>query len=424
VKWVTIADVLSQAGRRRDLKGMTDHNAPDTSRLAAAHKVVVIGGGYAGTLAANRLQQNTGIDITLVNPRPKFVQRLRLHQFVAGTGDATADYGTLIGDGVQLVVDSATRIDATDRKVWLASGRALDYDYVIYAVGSTGAVPASVPGAAEFAYPMAELELAQRLRVRLDELDSDAPITVVGAGLTGIETAAELTEQGHVVTLVCGGRLAPSFSEPGRRSVANWLARNGVDVLEAAVVAEVRPDAVVLADSAVRPSAVTIWTGGFGVPELARDSGLHTDALGRLLTDETLTSVDDDRIVAAGDAVAPSGKPLRMCCAAAGPTAATAADTVLSRIASGQPALFGMAFVASNVGLGRRAAVGQFTRKDDTPVDFHIRGRIPALIKEAVTKGSLWGLRREARKPGSTVWYKGGARPEQAVLEPEVVTKP
>ena len=120
---------------------MTDHNTNT--------KVVVIGGGYAGTLAANRLQQNTGIDITLVNPRPKFVQRLRLHQFAAGTGDATADYGTLLGDGVQLDVDSATRIDTADRKVWLASGRALHYDYVIYAVGSTGAVPAAVPGAAE-----------------------------------------------------------------------------------------------------------------------------------------------------------------------------------------------------------------------------------------------------------------------------------
>ncbi len=46
------------------------------------HRVVVIGGGYAGTLAANRLQQNTDVDITLVNPRPQFVQRLRLHQLV------------------------------------------------------------------------------------------------------------------------------------------------------------------------------------------------------------------------------------------------------------------------------------------------------------------------------------------------------
>ena len=135
VRWVTIGDDLSRTGRRRDLKGMTDYKE--------THKVVVIGGGYAGTLAANRLQQNSGIDITLVNPRPKFVQRLRLHQLVAGTGDATADYGTLLGDGVQLVVDSATRIDTADRKVLLASGYTLNYDYLIYAVGSTAAVPAA-----------------------------------------------------------------------------------------------------------------------------------------------------------------------------------------------------------------------------------------------------------------------------------------
>ena len=107
-------------------------------------------------------------------------------------------------------------------------------------------------------------------------------------------------------------------------------------MLETAVVAEVRPDAVVLADGAVLPSAVTIWTAGFGVPDLAARSGLHTDPLGRLLTDETLTSVDDDRIVAA-DAAAPSGQPLRMSCQAAEPLGAQAANTVLSRIAGTEP---------------------------------------------------------------------------------------
>src|SRR4029077_7564510 len=105
--------------------------------------------------------------------------------------------------------------------------------------------------------------------------------------------------------------LAPSFSEPARRLVAKWLPRNGVAVLEADVVAEVRPDAVAFADGAVRPSAVTIWTAGFGVPELAARSGLSTDAL---FTDETLTSVDNERIVAAGDSASPSGRPLRMSC--------------------------------------------------------------------------------------------------------------
>jgi NADH:ubiquinone reductase (H+-translocating) len=253
-------------------------------------------------------------------------------------------------------------------------------------------------------------------------LPPQAWITVVGAGLTGIEMAAELAEQGRTVMLVCGGRLAPSFAEPARRSIAKWLDRHGVGVLESDVVAEVRQDAVVFSDGAVRPSAVTIWAGGFGVPELAARSGLRTDVIGRLLTDETLTSIDDDRIVAAGDAVATSAQPLRMCCAAAFPTGATAADTVLSRIAGTRPAAFSLAYLGSCLGLGRRWAVLQFTHKDDTAVDRHIRGRMTGAFKQAVLKGTLWAMRREARKPGVTAWLKRGVQPEQAVLEPEVVT--
>ena len=395
---------------------MTEHTTPV--------KVIVIGGGYSGTIAANHLRMRADVDITLVNPRPKFVERIRLHQFVAGNYDATVDYGTLLGEGVRLVVDSAVRIDTATRQVGLASGRALDYDYVIYAVGSTGVTPSSVPGAAEFAYPIAELELAQRLRNAIDELHPDAPITVVGAGLTGTETAAELAEQDHRVTLVCGGKLVPTLSEPGRRSATKWLRKMGVTVLEADVVAEVRADAVVFADGAVRPSALTIWTAGFGAPELAATSGLRTDALGRLLTDETLTSVDDDRIVAAGDAAAPSGQPLRMSCQSAVPLGAQAANTVLSRIAGTEPAVIDQAFLGSNVSLGRRAAVIQWARKDDTPVNLYFGGRLGAALKEAVCKGTVWGIRREARKPGSTFWVKGGTRPEQPVVAPEVVRNP
>ncbi|MFC4016106.1 NAD(P)/FAD-dependent oxidoreductase [Nonomuraea purpurea] len=389
-----------------------------------SHKVVVIGGGYAGTLAANHLRMRDDVDITLVNPRPEFVERVRLHQFVAGTGEATVDYGTLLGEGIQLVVDNATRIDTATRTVRMASGRALDYDYVIYAVGSTGPVPSSVPGAAEFAVSIAEFESARRLRARLDELPSDAPVTVVGAGLTGIETAAELAEQGRRVTLVCGGILAPSVSAPGRRYVAKWLSRHGVAVLEANVVTEVRPDAVVLADGAVRASALTIWAAGFGVPELASASGLRTDELGRLLTDETLTSVDDDRIVAAGDAAAPSGRPLRMSCYAAGPLGAQAANTVLSRIAGTEPVVISVAFSGACVSLGRRAAMRQLARKDDTAVNVYVGGRISAAYKELTCKLGVSKIRREARKPGSLLWLKGGPRPEQPASAPPAVTSP
>ncbi|MEU7740881.1 FAD-dependent oxidoreductase [Nonomuraea sp. NPDC049158] len=396
---------------------MSEHNT--------SHKVVVIGGGYAGTLAANRLRMRDDVDITLVNPRPEFVERIRLHQFVARTGDPTIDYGTLLGEGIRLVVDSVTRIDPAARAVRLASGRSLDYDYVIYAVGSTGAVSSAVPGAAEFAFDIAEFEYAQRLRARLEELPPDAPITVVGGGLTGIETAAELAEQGRRVTLVCGRTLAPTFSAAGRRYIATWLSRHGVVVLEAAVVSEVRAEAVVVADGGVRASALTIWTAGFGVPELAAASGLRTDALGRLLTDETLTSVDDDRIVAAGDAAAPSGQPLRMSGYAAGPLGAQAANTVLSRIAGTEPAVLDLAFTGACVSLGRHAGIRQLARKDDTAVNVFIGGRMGAAIKEVTCKFVVAKrIRGEARKPGSMSWPKGGPRPEQPASATRVVTSP
>src|SRR5262249_5065255 len=128
-RWSDPCHALSHLEDRRCLEGMTEINA--------TKKVVVIGGGYAGTTAANHLRKRADVHITLVNPRQKFVERIRLHQFVAGNYDATVDYRTLLGDGIELVVDSAERIDTAARKVELRVGHPLDYDYVIYAVGST-----------------------------------------------------------------------------------------------------------------------------------------------------------------------------------------------------------------------------------------------------------------------------------------------
>jgi NADH:ubiquinone reductase (H+-translocating) len=378
--------------------------------------IVVIGGGYAGTLAANHLRLRADVEITLVNPRPVFVERIRLHQLAAGSGTAAVDYGTLLGEGIRLVVDSAELINSADRTIELASGAVLDYDNLIYAVGSTGVVPSAVPGAVEFAYPVAEFEHAERLHDALDELHPDAPVAVIGAGLTGIETASELAAQ-HRVTLVCGGVLGPSLSRPGRRSVAKSLGRLGVDVLATAVVREVRSDAVVLdsplSAGAVLPSALTVWAAGFGVPELAARSGLSTDPQGRLLTDETLTSVDDPSIVAAGDAAAPSGRPLRMSCQAAGPLGVQAANTVLSRIVGTEPAALSQAFVGQCISLGRSYATFQVARTDDTPVNAVIGGRMAATLKESICKATVWSIRREAAKPGSYFWLKGGKRSER-----------
>ena len=78
--------------------------------------VVVIGGGYAGVMAANRLTRRDDVTVTLINPRPTFVERIRLHQLVGGSHDAVVDYREVLAEGVRLVVDTVTRIDAAERR--------------------------------------------------------------------------------------------------------------------------------------------------------------------------------------------------------------------------------------------------------------------------------------------------------------------
>ena len=380
--------------------------------------VVVVGGGYAGVMAANRLTQRDDVTVTLINPRPQFVERIRLHQLVGGSDDAVVDYRDVLAERVRLVVDTVTRINPAERSVTLETGDPFGYDYLIYAVGS-GAADPSVPGAAEFAYPTASLEEAQRLRSAVDGAPATASVTVVGGGPLGIETAAELAELGRTVTLVCGEQLGPYLHPRGRRSVAKGLSKLGVTVLDGpgAKVTTVTRDTVQLSDGRELPSTVTVWTAGFGVPDLAGRSGLSTDALGRLLTDETLTSVDDERIVATGDAAAPSDLPLRMSCQAALPLGSHAADTVLSRIAGEQPTDFNKGIAAMCVSLGRRAGVFQLAHSNDTAMWLHLSGRLGAKLKEAACKSPMEQLAEEARKPGSHTWRVKDAKRQQRLQD-------
>ncbi|MGX9347811.1 NAD(P)/FAD-dependent oxidoreductase [Microbacterium sp. KNMS] len=376
-------------------------------------EVVVIGGGYAGVLAANRLTLRDDVAVTLVNARDRFVERVRLHQLVGGSDDAVVDFGDLLAKRVRLVVDTVTEIDAPRRRLVLEKGEPLAYDYLDYAVGSTSG-PLEVPGAAEHALPLATLEEAERVRAALGSAPVDAPLVVVGSGPLGIETAAELAELGRRVTLVCGRVLSPYSHESARRTIRRRLESLGVQLLEGTTAVRVTRASVELADGRSTPSAVTIWTAGFAAADLARRSGLSTDADGRLLADETLTSIDDDRIVATGDAASPQGVPLRMSCQAALPLGSHAADTVLQRIAGGAPAGFDRGIAAMCVSLGRRFGVFQFARFDDTAIRLHVPGRLGALLKEEACKSPISQIRAEARRPGTHRWpVKDGRRAER-----------
>lgn len=387
-------------------------------------EVVVVGGGYGGVTAANSLARRDGVSVTVVNPRPEFVERIRLHQLVTGSDDAVEGFGKVMGGNVRLVVDTATRIDAAKRQVSLAGGGTVSYDYLVYAVGSGASAP-DVPGAAEFAHSVSDLEGAEGLRSALDATPASAPVTVIGAGPTGLETAAELAEVGRKVTLVCGKVLGPSLHARVRRPVARRLAKLGVTVLEGpgAKVAEVTRDGVRLDDGRELPSAVTIWTAGFRIPDLAARSGLRTDAEGRLVTDTTLTSVDDESIVAAGDAGVMPDHPFRMSCQAATQLGPAAADTILRRIAGKKAAPVRMFFAGQCLSLGRKEGVTQFSYPNDKVNALRISGRPGAGVKEIACVFTLNKLVSGARKASSRASH-GDSTDRLETPQPEHPTTP
>lgn len=284
-----------------------------------------------------------------------------------------------------------------------------------------------MPGAAEFAYPVATLEAAQRLRSVLLDTPMTATVTVVGGGPVGIETAAELAEQGRGVRLVCGGVVGPYLHPSARRTARKYLTELGVEVIEGSdtSVTAVRSGTVELGDGRTLASQVTIWAAGFGVPDLADRSGLRTDAAGRLLADEALTSIDSPRIIAAGDASAPSDLPFRMSAYIAGCLGAHAADTVLARIADERPAPIDLAFQAMCFSFGRGAGIFQLLHKDDTAKRLYFTGLMGRKLKEFSCTASVKHLVTEAHKPGSHHWPKDGEhRPALLRARNENVTTP
>ncbi|MER6075746.1 FAD-dependent oxidoreductase [Streptomyces sp. NPDC001817] len=102
-----------------------------------SHRLVVVGAGYAGLLAAKRLARRLhrhDVTITLVNASDHFVERVRLHQLAAGQRlTALPLQQQLTGTPVQLVVGHVTAIDVTARALCIGDEpRAIVYDTLIY----------------------------------------------------------------------------------------------------------------------------------------------------------------------------------------------------------------------------------------------------------------------------------------------------
>ncbi|QNP76050.1 FAD-dependent oxidoreductase [Streptomyces roseirectus] len=347
-------------------------------------QVVVVGAGYAGMLAANRVAKKVkGARVTVVNPRPHFVERVRLHQRIAGTAEAAAPLESMARDGVRVRVGTVEKIG--DGSALLADGTVLTYDYAFLAVGST---VRPLPGT----IPVGVWEGAERARAALATLPPGGRVTVVGGGATGIETAAEIAESHPALRVrIVGPHVADVFTGRARETARKGLERLGVEIVDDGVEAVADDGTVRLASGASLASDLALWAIVSGVPALAARSGLSVDADGRALVDACLRSVDDERLFVVGDCAAVPGA--RFACALAGPQGAHAADTLARILAGRDPEAFSVRYLARAVTLGRHDAVGQLTERDDTLRPTRFTGRTAVVIKELATRGGKFGAR-------------------------------
>ena len=184
------------------------------------------------------------------------------------------------------------------------------WDLVSFAVGSNtaGVAAPEIAGEAQRIKPLARVAA---LHARLRELargGGTVPAVVVGGGATGVEVAlaiaAALEHQGvaHRITVVEGGEeILSGYRSRFRKRARDILHQRGIVALSGARVTAVHSDSAETEDGTRIPSRLTVWLTGAVSWPLFRDSGLSLDDRGFLLTDDSLRSVDDPRIFAAGD---------------------------------------------------------------------------------------------------------------------------
>jgi NADH dehydrogenase len=328
--------------------------------------VVVIGGGFGGLSATETLAKE-GFRVTLIDRHPYNTFQPLLYQVATGglnAGDVTYSlrYFSARYRNVNFRRTTAIGIDHEKREVLCDDGVNIAYDYLIVANGIT-TNHFGIPGAAEYSVSM--YTRAEALRVRdmifggietiagmSEEHTGGFTVVVVGGGATGVEIAGQLAELKshavpvvwpelnpalmHVVLVEMGPALLAPFDDKLRRYTLRELVKRGVDVRLKTAISEVHADRVDFKSGQTMQADLVIWAAGVSGYPLLRDWGLPLGRGGRIEVKSDLSTTNDDRVFAVGDASVIVDNPLPQLAQPALQTGKHAARQI-TRIHLGQP---------------------------------------------------------------------------------------
>ena len=353
-------------------------------------RVVIVGGGFGGLSAAKALG-GAPVDVTLVDRRNHHVFQPLLYQVATATlspGDIASPIRWILRSyrNVHVLLAEVAKVDVAGRKLDLADGGSLPYDYAIVAPGASHAYF----GHDEWA-PIAPglkslddaLEIRRRMLTAFEhaerEVDHDArdrllTFVIVGGGPTGVELAGTLAEMARrtireefrnivtsrtrIVLVDAGPSVLAAFPEPLQDVARRSLQRLGVEVVERTQVTSIDAGGVRLGDHYL-PAGTIVWAAGVAASPLVAP----LDRAGRAIVEPDLSIPGHPEVFVVGDAAAflhQGDTPLPGVAQVAMQGAAHVARMTLRRIA-GQPT---ETFRYRNYGhmaiVGRGSAVADF----------------------------------------------------------------
>jgi NADH dehydrogenase len=364
------------------------------------HKVVILGGGFAGLYAAQAMK-HAALDITLIDRRNYHLFQPLLYQVATGSlspGEIAAPIrGILSGQkNTSVLLGEATDIDPTAKKLSLKDGASIPYDSLIVATGSQGSyfghdewktwAPGlkTIEDATTIRHKiLVAFEAAERIS---DPVERHTWLTfvVVGGGPTGVELAGALCEianhtlkhdfrvirpqDARILVVDGGARTLSTYPEDLSRSAEQQLCKLGARVRTGVTVTAVDEDGVTLKTPAGVEhiaSHTVIWAAGVAVTEfartLAKKTSAETDRAGHIKVAPDLTVPNFPDIYVVGDLAlvnAKDGKPLPGVAQVAMQGGAYAAHAIVRKVTGKPPQA---PFVYFNKGdlavIGRAAAV-------------------------------------------------------------------
>lgn len=310
--------------------------------MSKTTRIVIVGGGIAGLLLATRLGNTLGrsgrAEITLIDKSPTHIWKPMLHTIAAGTRDVQQQQVIYLAHardhGFNYQPGEMEGLDRTARVVKLGalhskSGevvmgpRTVGYDVLILALGSR-ANDFGTPGVLDHCHFIDSQAQAdafnEALRVRIFQSvvnKSPLRVSIVGAGATGVELAAELSRLLEVASSYgdphIRSRLNLTLYESGPRILAAFpptvsassqaqLQHIGFTVRTGTRVTAAEPDGLRLGDGSLQPADLMVWAAGVKAPDfLGKLEGIASNRSSQIAIRPTLQTQDDDTLFALGD---------------------------------------------------------------------------------------------------------------------------